>query len=800
YYSAIDSLFETTYMYNAASSDAFVSEVLGFMDLSPEKLAELQGGGVEVTYSVQTPGGKYSASALQALSGGPEAVFYSKEFRLVNLAVAGLLALGLLFLGAKRFNAFGKGKTAGGAPSNLSRGSGKSKGHVKPGRKKAAMVFLLIALSPLAQGQFTPQPVDVSAFAFTGSPTAFNTHGFSAAEYLWDSIRVSVEPDLHEKALIATEVVGERVAEASAALSSGNVTPELAASASLALQSAGFTTQSVLQQIQSSPAFEGATSPGAAVEGAATQQEEVASAVNQLTAAALSVGQHAQDLHETVKSQVATGAISGEAAAFLDFGSVESATSEVQASLGGEVRSQLIEGIASTQGVPVVEAELFYESGFQASGLGAASTQDIQEELPVIAEKIAEVERQLADAKEQGLILSNAVALTEMVEQAKIKLQETQNALEGDRLGRAFGDLSAAEHLILNADRFIDFEFVQEGITPEGLLPGELAALQEEAPEDVFTEVGEFQERVDSIETQRFEEEKQHAEDYEAFKEELKQKYPDRADYFDEEHARAEKVTALTDEFSGRYEGEVSALQAEGRTGEEAAQIVSEKFADEYRKAYGEPFLPPGFVIEDNFQFVAAGADAERNVGGQVISEGAGGGFLIGTQYDDPASGYKYEFTETGWRFTTPTGQAYEESYPEGYEPPTAFQNGNEEYTYSIETPEGVVEYTYTPTGYEVVTPDGGREAFAYTPGEYKLPDGRSVEYTPTGYELQSTDGVDARYDYNPEFQTYVSTDGTIYTPEQGVTPHYNTEFDSELGDYTYDYGSDTWTFDSDAG
>lgn len=579
-------------------------------------------------------------------------------------------------------------------------------------------------------------------------------------DVLYDDLRLAITSNPAEHARLAAEISAERLFEVEAMIDAGKY-----AAAAQAMQenrdSLIATTESVGSLFSAAP--------------------EVLIEIEKLTVFNKAF---ADNLQDELAQRVEAGDVAAEDAAAIDFELARDLAVGAQAEFE-DAKDGVIAGIAEGRGISVIEAELQYEAVEQSAGLIDQKLAEVGEDLIEARETIDQMKESLAalpEGSEEATVLSNAI------EDAKLRLQIAETAFENKDYSDSFEKLSEAQDAAFTADRYFDYgirpdEYERYGISPQE----EFASMRER-----WGDFEAIREEIDQ-ESERF------VQEYEQFRDAIVEKFPEKADVLESSFEQAERAQQLALAVGEQYQAEFEDLVAGGTSNEEAAKILATKFADEYRKAYGEEFVPPGFIVTGEQEFDPTAEDAESFADAK-IEAAAGGGFVIGTQYIDPVTDYKYEFTDTGWRFTTPTGQAYESTYPEGYEPPEAYVEGNEVYTYTVDTPSGETQYTYTATGYEVVTPEGESESFAYTPGEYKLPDGRVIEQTPTGYEIKSGDEVAVRYDFNPEFGTYATSDGTVFRPPEGAYHHANIDYSAASRNYNYNYGSDTWTFNPTTG
>ena len=291
--------------------------------------------------------------------------------------------------------------------------------------------------------------------------------------------------------------------------------------------------------------------------------------------------------------------------------------------------------------------------------------------------------------------------------------------------------------------------------------------------------------------------------EWETYRDELISKYPEKQEYFENMYEQSKKVMGLTEKLTDDYFEEAEKLVAEGKTNEEVEAIMTERFSDEFRKAYGEDYIPPGF-IEPTVEDVETGTEVEVIPIGEIDKDffdtyDEGGGFVKDNLYTDPVTDYRYVFGDGGFSYTTPVGEIYNVEYPENYQPKT-YSRGDEVYDYSYRTADGEYEYKYTSTGYEVMNPDGTTESFTYPEGTYEVVGGGKIEQKPTGFDYTPDEGAKITYDYNPEFKHYVASDGKVYVPPEGTSYHSQyTNYDPSGKTYGYSYGGETWKYNPES-
>ncbi len=489
----------------------------------------------------------------------------------------------------------------------------------------------------------------------------------------------------------------------------------------------------------------------------------------------LSYDQVVEDLKETLVTAVDAGTITEEQAAATGIDEVQEQVVEF-ADTVDEQKDEVIETIAADTGQTSLEAEVeVLGAAEEAAGVSEVHENEVEAELPAAQIAVEQIEAEFEAALAAGTEFPNEAAISQLIDEASVQLESCENAFEHERDGEAFGRLTAAEALINNVEQLIEVvEFTDEA-----------------EREEVLAELSDIQAEREAEEAERIDEASDFVADYEQVGDEFADKHPELAEDYDDYKEQMEKVMALAEKLSTEYQSEYDKLVAEGSSEEEATAVLSDRFAQEYLNAYGEPYIPPGTFFND--------VPGEGLVPADPGLAAAGGGFVEGFVYEDPASGYKYEMLADGWRYTTPLGEVYDQNFPEGYTPPKAYTEGNEIHSYKVETPEGTVEYTYTATGYEVVNPDGTKETFAYPEGDYTFSGGGGCSIKPTGFEITTEEGgqtKEVKYDYNPEFNTYVSSTGTVFAAYDASLHSNYIQYQGDTNQYSYSYSGATWNYD----
>ena len=475
---------------------------------------------------------------------------------------------------------------------------------------------------------------------------------------------------------------------------------------------------------------------------------------------AISHDNYIEDIKQELVAAVESGTITQEVAASTGIDNIQAEIVSLISVVENE-KEEIVDAIAEEQELTHIEAELQLEDAEAA--LADVHKAEVVEELAVVEAALQAIKSDVAAEVASGADVPES--LNTLIQEAEINLQRCKDAFADGKLGKSFGYFTVAEHLVLNADRVL-----------QGAPADELQKIETE---------------LQRITQEREQDHQLFIEEYESIKDKLIAEHPDQADYFEKQWEQGKNALELSQKFAQEYAEESAKLQAEGKSIDEINVILTERFAQEYEHVYGEPFLPPGISLTES---VAPQYDEEPIEVGE--------GFVEGYAYTDPVSGYTYTFEKDGYTYTTPAGISHEFTYPEDYEPPKAYESGAEEHSYTVETDEGTVTYTYSATGYEVTQPDGTKETYAYPEGDYSVHGGGELGIKPTGFEVHTSGPESVTYTYNPEFGTYTSSDGETYTPEEGTYAHKSVEYDDHEGysyehdwvTLSYDTTTDTWT------
>lgn len=490
---------------------------------------------------------------------------------------------------------------------------------------------------------------------------------------------------------------------------------------------------------------------------------------------------NADAIKETLLTHVEKGDVNKETAALI-INDAQEGISGMETSIIDK-KNEIVEKTAETNSLPELQVKTEVEIKEEKLGTSEIMRNDVTEqEILTLETAIAKIEQQIPNATKEGK-QNEADAAKVLLENAKLKLQISENALENGDIGKAFGQFTAAEHLALNADKISQKNFSALG-------KKEVAQIKDNLGQDA-------QEINDEIEKDTL----KNINDWEKHKDELTSRYPDKKDYFEKKYEQSKRVKELAGKLSKEYSQDYEKLKSEGKSDEEIKGELTARFSDEFRKSYGEDFIPPGFVDTQKKEGTGIEAELEVIPIGRIDKEffnryDEGGGFLKDHAYTDPVSEYQYTFRNDGYSYTTPSGETYAVKYPENYKPKT-YSRGDEVYDYTYTTADGTYEYKYASTGYEVKNPDGTTEAFTYPQGKYEVVGGGKIEQKPTGFEYTPDKGKKITYDYNPEFKNYVASDGKAYIPPEGTSyQSENTHYDGTGKTYTYSHGGENWKYD----
>ncbi|MEK6950260.1 MAG: hypothetical protein AABX13_00870, partial [Nanoarchaeota archaeon] len=418
-----------------------------------------------------------------------------------------------------------------------------------------------------------------------------------------------------------------------------------------------------------------------------------------------------------------------------------------------EIKEEIVQG----QGLSYLEAEAQVEQAEEERFSEEFQSRITVENLQELHTELDTARTEFAAAARAGQEIPQAQALGTLLEEATEKVLQADAAWEAGQIGRAYGLRTAAEHLLENADNFLNEKTGEEKVKRVIGLANRIQEQDESRNQRLIEVIGLSDGLASFPPEQR------------------------------EQMIQAAKTQQLIQQRHQVQEEKRTQLQEEGKSKEEVARTLMEDFAREYEHIYGEKYyLPPVAaepeVADETFFLVLAEQAAER------LKETKG--VVEGVPYPDPYTKYEYTFTEEGYEYKTPLGIEHEVKTPEIkdalQQAENPFETGTEVLSKVVETPDGPVEYRYTATGYEVRLPDGETEAKAYDVGKHELPGGGLIEVKPYGFEIVKEGGERKIYDYHPEYKNFVSTDGYVYMPPEGTAVQQEVQ---------YDYGTGTFTF-----
>ena len=430
---------------------------------------------------------------------------------------------------------------------------------------------------------------------------------------------------------------------------------------------------------------------------------------------------------------------------------------------------EIIEEIATEQRISYLDAEAEIEQAEQERFGNELQLRVTVEELAELRTSLEEARAELAEAAAEGRDIPHDQAVGILLEEAIEKMLQAETAFDAGQLGRADGLSTAAEHLIDNAGRFLDDD---EEV--------------EEQEERVIELADRIQER-DDVRNQRLVEVIERSDGVENFPPEQR-----------EQMIQAAKTFQLQQQRQQVMEEMRAQLREEGKSNEEIARTLMEDFAREYEHIYGEVYyLPPiaaePEVADERWWLVAAEEAAER------LRE-TPGGVVEDITYRDPVTEYIYEFTDEGYTFVTPLGiehEVHDQDIVDAlHEVDNPFETGAEVVSNVIETAEGRIEYRYTATGYEVRQSDGTIETRAYGVGKHELPGGGLINVQPYGFEVVREGGERKTYEYHPDYKAYVSTDGYVVVPPEGLAIHQDITYDYSEGNFKFEQPGGIWKYD----
>lgn len=608
------------------------------------------------------------------------------------------------------------------------------------------IVLLLIlpaAFAPSHPDEIDPETEEVSDYLhdLENIPAGVTPDSFfHVLDTTFENIQLALTGDPAEKALLLVENEAERLAEAEVMLEEGDTGHALEA-----VELAEETSEARAETLET-----------------LTVTSEHISELIELTAATIHLQDTAEELATDAPLEVAE-ALAG----------VEQAE---DALLMEEKMEEAAEVVAEVRDIPVVEAELLIEGEQEAAHLDEVEHEEVQEELGDAVEELKNLQEEVQEALEEDQ--PQAAALQQLLQEAQTKLEVCNVALGEEKFGKAFGQLTAAQHLLDNADRLLEHENPQQAAQEATQF---LATVGQDRKEDQQRNFN-MREEWEKVKDQHPKEEQEHV-----------QKFLD----------KEQEITQLADSLSGEFES----LVAAGTSAEDAAQTISGKFQEGLKDIVGDAAIvqarevqvgtavtvaPTGSVQEVEYasgEFIPPGFEPVSGEVGEFTSEG---GLVKDFLYEDPVTGTRFKIVDEGYMVITLEGKEKLVKVDVKYED-IPYQEGNEEHTYEVETSEGKVTYVFSPTGYEVTKSDGTKESKAYPVGTHEFDAEGNVEQLPWGYDLHVR-GEEKHWALNPEYDHYVSSEtGEAFVPEEGTSLsdeiHYNYDYRvyfyrGELPDY----------------
>jgi len=533
-----------------------------------------------------------------------------------------------------------------------------------------------------------------------------------------------------------------------------------------------------------------------------------------------------------VQSELITkvdGGLIEDGTAALLVNNLREGTSQFGTSLNRE-QDELISKTAEASGVSEFEIEFAVEVK-EGEVLGDAYREKVnQDEFVALENTMEEIKKDIEVAKAEGKDTSSAERI---LENAELHFFKSRDSLENEKIGEAYGQFVSAEHLVLNADRYLK--------EPGEISEEELNSLTN-TPEEVLAE--ENRESRDFVDS------------YAEFKDNLIEKYPDKVDLIEKEYERAREIQDLGSKMEFRMKelyNTYSDLSEEDRNAKMHDFITSE-----YQLAYGKEYVPPGTYISfgdlgkevegelvgvddgsvilrsdvegsetEKLGVIGIGkidvveeinpttGEVEKKVigwydGKPVQDLKAGGGFVLGYPYKD-SGGFSYQYGIEGgnyyYEYTSPGGYHDKVSMPYNYDPTLTFDRGDEIHTIVYENDDGEeVKTELSATGYQIESEEGKSLVDgAYQEGKYAVAGGGEVSIDAAiGYTYESSEGKAVVWTRNPEYNNYYdSTTGMTIVPSVPSIHHENTRYvDSNKmysyvnngKEYNYNPSDNSWT------
>ncbi len=620
------------------------------------------------------------------------------------------------------------------------------------GKKMSISLIFILVMSNFVFAQTTTTTTDTSSL-YTSDSAGITPDSFLYnLELAYENFQLAITVDPVAEAELLSSNLEERHAEMEAMLQQENYDALAAVS-----EAAQETYEDLHDAVESIPPTEENLQTIYDVEEQLLYQED-----------------HIEEIHEELQAQVQSGELTAEAVEEIGFTQLEEAAVNAQAE-SENTEDNIVDAIAEEQGITTIEAQLIVEQLAEETGLLDLQEAEIRAELIQLEQTIEQTEVQLGELTQAGTEIPNGNELSQILDEAQLQLQRAEDFYTHGQIDNAFAKLTSSEQLALTAEQ----------------------AVEQDVDFD-YSELIDLAEEVEQEQQERIEEAEEYLEEYEEAGSELAERYPEKAEEFEYYNDQAQKSKELSEKLADSFGELREELLTEGKSEEEAAEIMGERWNQEYRILYGEKYNPPGINVIDE------GIDPGSVIFGDRQVELVGG-LIEGYEYTDPVTRYKYAMTENGYEYTTAAGITYRESWPENFNPEdkSFYSKGNEVHQQFEKTEEGTIIYNYFATGYEVVLPDGTTETFSYPKGEHEVLGGEKIEIDATGYKVESGEKegeqYSHKYEYNPEFRNYAakldSGELVTFIAPEGAAEHDKMDYIGDSNLYTYQSGGESWLY-----
>ncbi|MBI5797853.1 hypothetical protein HZA98_03030 [Candidatus Woesearchaeota archaeon] len=482
--------------------------------------------------------------------------------------------------------------------------------------------------------------------------------------------------------------------------------------------------------------------------------------------------QYVDTLKQELVKAVDSGELTADQASASGIDTVQSSAADVQSVLA-DARESYVEEQAAQDGVTRLEEKILLEESESSLGLDTAVDESLQTDIPAAGVALAQADAQIKELLQSSeMPAESKLGLEKASSEIQLHLDAAQQAKDHGLTGEAYAEYSRAQDMLLKVDGYSQDR--------EGLFSG------------VYdSELHDFSGEIDSDRAQREESYKNWKNELDSSKDSLQTKYPAYGESINWIYGVSADGVDATQRIDGGYQGQYNTLIQDGKTADEAQLVMEQRTGQEYQHVYGDPYIPPGFTwVELSGAVVPTASDTSD-----------AGIYVQGYGYTDPATGYDYSFSDSGYTYTTPFGDDYTAEFTVEKDA-NGFQDGSEEYSYVDKTPAGDVRYDYTATGYSVTDENGQVQTYSYPEGDYKTTSGDGVKIDTFGFTVDPTDGGSVVYQYNPEYKNYVSSAGTVYVPPHGASVHeQGVTYAGDKSTYNYVSGDGaTWTYAADSG